>query len=83
MVVFQTFSTSGKGTLSAIDFFKMAKVLKIYPTVVPLETLKRVVMKSPDFWNPQATTSPSLEEGKDFHFNEFVKAIRVSFINWF
>ena len=55
----------------------MSKTLKLYPTVVPLDTLKKVVMKSPEFWQQVTST---FEEGKDFNFNDFVKAVRVSSI---
>jgi hypothetical protein len=61
-----------------MDFFKMAKTLKLYPTVVPLDTLKKVVMKSPEYW--QQIASGVSEEGKDFNFTDFCKAIRVSSI---
>jgi len=57
----------------------MAKTLKLYPTVVPLDTLKKVVMKSPEYWQ-QIGASGISEEGKDFNFSDFVKAIRVSSI---
>ena len=61
-----------------MDFFKMAKTLKLYPTVVPLDTLKKVVLKSPEYW--QQVGSAASEEAKDFNFSDFVKAIRVSSI---
>jgi len=48
--VFNSFAT-GKN-ISAIDFFKMCKALKVYPVVVTFETLKKVVLKNPEFWWP-------------------------------
>jgi len=36
--------------ISSIDFFRVCKLLKIYPTLVPYEKLKRIILKDPVFW---------------------------------
>jgi hypothetical protein len=50
--VYQTFnSKGGKQNLSAMDFFKMSKALKIYPAIVSLDILKKIVLKHQEFWS--------------------------------
>ena len=48
-IVFLSFSSDGR-TISAIEFFKLCKLCKIYPTVITFEDLKKIVLKNRDFW---------------------------------
>jgi hypothetical protein len=62
-----------------MDFFKLSKVLKIYPTIVKLETLKKVVMKSPEYWKESNQDIHALKMGPtpqdgNFNFEDFVHA---------
>jgi hypothetical protein len=62
--MFKTFSSSG-ALLSAIDFFKLSKMLKIYPSIVSLDVLKKVVTKSAEYWGYETnfeTGSPDKSE---------------------
>lgn len=47
--MFQSFSGDGR-TISAIEFFKLCKLCKIYPTVITFEDLKKIVLKNREFW---------------------------------
>ena len=47
--LFQSFSGDGR-TISAIEFFKLCKLCKIYPTVITFEDLKKIVLKNREFW---------------------------------
>lgn len=37
--------------MSAIDFVKMCKQLKVYPVVIPFDILKKVIVKAPEYWH--------------------------------
>ena len=62
--------------MTAMEFFKMSKSLKIYPTIVPLDVLKKVVLKHQEFWGNILTPDQDQQNG-DFTFNDFVKAFRI------
>ena len=47
--VFENFSSDGQ-RVSAIEFFKLCKLCKIYPVVITFEDLKKIVLKIPEFW---------------------------------
>ena len=49
MAVFQHFSGDGH-KISAIEFFKLCKLCKIYPVVITFEDLKKIVLKNKEFW---------------------------------
>ena len=49
MAVFQHFSGDGN-KISAIEFFKLCKLCKIYPVVITFEDLKKIVLKNKEFW---------------------------------
>lgn len=68
-------------TISAIDFFKLCKLLKVYPTVVSLENVKSVVLQNPEFWAEKGHSSKKDEKTKNdnnFEFGDFVRAFKVS-----
>ena len=48
-IVFQQFSSDGN-KISAIEFFKLCKLCKVYPVVITFEDLKKIVLKNKDFW---------------------------------
>ena len=48
-IVFQHFSGDGH-KISAIEFFKLCKLCKIYPVVITFEDLKKIVLKNKEFW---------------------------------
>jgi hypothetical protein len=37
--------------MSAIDFVKLCKQLKVYPVVIPFDILKKVIVKAPEYWH--------------------------------
>lgn len=39
-----------KDEISTVDFFRLCKLLKVYPNYVPFEQLKRIVLKDPAYW---------------------------------
>ena len=47
--MFENFSSDGQ-RVSAIEFFKLCKLCKIYPVVITFEDLKKIVLKIPEFW---------------------------------
>lgn len=47
--MFQIFSADGSH-MSAVEFFKLCKICKIYPAVVSFDSIKKVVLKSKEFW---------------------------------
>jgi len=49
LIVFQHFSGDG-AKISAIEFFKLCKLCKIYPVVITFEDLKKIVLKNKEFW---------------------------------
>ena len=83
---------SGDGQrISAIEFFKLCKLCKIYPVVITFEDLKKIVLKNKEFWQLHHISgheSRSKERGSDmipepspdnsFPFDEFVNAFKVS-----
>lgn len=81
-LVFTQFSGDG-AKISAIEFFKLCKLLKIYPVVISFEDLKKIVLKNKEFWSihrpggPQDDI-PEPSQDNSFPFNEFVNAFRVS-----
>lgn len=85
--MFDEFSSDG-GKISAIEFFKLCKLCKVYPVVISFEDLKKVVLKNKEFWS--AHHRPGLQEeaqepsqDNSFPFNEFVNAFRVSIFFYF
>ena len=48
-IVFMNFSGDGV-RISAIEFFKLCKLCKIYPVVITFEDLKKIVLKNKEFW---------------------------------
>jgi len=48
--VFATFASNGE-SLQAIEFMKLSKVLKIYPSIITFEHLKKIILKNPEYWN--------------------------------
>lgn len=89
-IVFTNFSGDGK-RISAIEFFKLCKLCKIYPVVITFEDLKKIVLKNKEFWSNHdvmAERSKSRGRSNDFSmpepspdnsfpFNEFVNAFRI------
>ena len=75
-IVFIHFSGDGQ-RISAIEFFKLCKLCKIYPVVITFEDLKKIVLKNKEFW--QSHNGEELEPTADnsFPFNEFVNAFRI------
>ncbi len=49
-IVFKQFSSDGL-KISAIEFFKLCKICKIYPVVITFEDLKKIVLKNKEFWS--------------------------------
>lgn len=49
LLVFIQFSGDGQ-RISAIEFFKLCKLCKIYPVVITFEDLKKIVLKNKEFW---------------------------------
>jgi hypothetical protein len=37
--------------MSAIDFVKMCKQLKVYPLIIQFDILKKVIVKAPEYWH--------------------------------
>ncbi len=48
--------------MSAIDFVKMCKQLKVYPVVIPFDILKKVVLKAPEYWHTPGKGGLSLNQ---------------------
>lgn len=49
-IVFNQFSSDGQ-KISAIEFFKLCKLCKVYPVVITFEDLKKIVLKNKEFWS--------------------------------
>ena len=47
--LFTNFSSDGQ-RISAIEFFKLCKLCKVYPVVITFEDLKKIVLKNKEFW---------------------------------
>jgi hypothetical protein len=51
---------SGDGVrISAIEFFKLCKLCKIYPVVITFEDLKKIVLKNKEFWSHHQMETPA------------------------
>lgn len=48
--MFRYFSQDGQ-VMSAIDFVKMCKQLKVYPVLIQFDILKKVIVKAPEYWH--------------------------------
>ena len=48
--MFDEFSSDGS-KISAIEFFKLCKLCKVYPVVISFEDLKKIVLKNKEFWS--------------------------------
>lgn len=81
--MFNQFSSDG-AKISAIEFFKLCKLCKIYPVVITFEDLKKIVLKNKEFWSNHYRTTGGQEEiakpsqDNSFAFSEFVNAFKVS-----
>lgn len=79
--MFDEFSGDGQ-KISAIEFFKLCKLCKVYPVVISFEDLKKIVLKNKEFWSnhfrggaQEEIQEPS--QDNSFPFNEFVNAFRI------
>ena len=69
--------------MSAIEFFKLCKLCKIYPVVITFEDLKKIVLKIPEFWQTHQDYQsagfhvPEPSSDSSFPFAEFVNAFRI------
>lgn len=57
-IVFINFSGDGV-RISAIEFFKLCKLCKIYPVVITFEDLKKIVLKNKEFWSHHQMETPA------------------------
>ena len=58
--LFNNFSSDGI-RISAIEFFKLCKLCKVYPVVITFEDLKKIVLKNKEFWQQNQNRSGSRE----------------------
>ena len=89
--MFKLFSQDGGHSISAIEFVKLCKLLKIYPVIIQFEYLKKIILKAPEYWQSSsksgglsAHTSHSNAAGgvseivsTIFSFKDFFKAFKV------
>jgi hypothetical protein len=89
-VVFKLFSQDGGHSLSAIEFVKLCKLLKVYPVIIQFDFLKKIILKAPEYWHSSsksgglsAHTTHSNVGGVSeivstiFTFKDFFKAFKV------
>jgi len=75
-LVFIHFSGDGQ-RISAIEFFKLCKLCKIYPVVITFEDLKKIVLKNKEFWQHHHVEDSEPTADNSFPFHEFVNAFRI------
>lgn len=75
--------------MTAIDFVKMCKQLKVYPLLIQFDILKKVIVKAPEYWHTPgkgglslghlSTTSTGMSEMVTtvFPFKDFFKAFKI------
>jgi hypothetical protein len=72
--------------VTEIEFLGICKQLKIYPSVVHLDTVKKVVLRTPEYWQTHGKTTNQMsstcrETGSlksYFDFADFIRAFKVS-----
>jgi hypothetical protein len=37
-------------TISSVEFFRICKLLKVYPNLVPFDQIKKIILKDPVYW---------------------------------
>ena len=89
--MFRIFSQDGGHSLSAIEFVKLCKLLKVYPVIIQFDYLKKIILKAPEYWNSNNNGSATSKSGSSVHnvggvseivstvftFKDFFKAFKV------
>lgn len=77
--MFRIFSQDGGHSLSAIEFVKLCKVLKVYPVcliklthpvlkvIIQFEYLKKIILKAPEYWQNGNGSSSTKSGGISAH----------------
>ena len=90
--MFRIFSQDGGHSLSAIEFVKLCKLLKVYPVIIQFDFLKKIILKAPEYWHSNNNGSATSKSGTSsvhhvggvteivstiFTFKDFFKAFKV------
>jgi len=77
--LFQAYSDKN-GFLPSANFFGICKLLNLWPTLISLDKVKRIITKDEKFW-PNSKNSRTMKKGTTrstyFNFKDFIKAFQL------